>query len=136
MNRRALITAGVIAMGFFSRNASADSDTTSGIHVHDDDNDVPEFERVYTVKLNNRATMKVTMKTFLNSLMTSGELTQPNGRWVLFEPERVADKILDPVLVPVIEKYIAEIFTIDKPWRASVSEFTDKRGNTWRRVIA
>jgi hypothetical protein len=125
-----------MTMSFFGFGASSDVNTPDGINIHDTANDVPEFKRVYTIRLDNRATMKITMKTFLNRIMTSGELTQPNGRWVLFEPERVADKILDPTLVPIIERYVAEIFAIDKPYRASVSEFTDDNGTTWRKVVA
>lgn len=108
--------------------------TSSGIHVEDVAADVPQFQRVYTVQLDARASMKITAKTFIGDRMISGELTQPNGRWVLFEPERPADKILDPTLLPLIERACTEILSLDRDYISSdPGEFTDERGQKWRR---
>ena len=132
--RNVIFTIGAIAMGFFSRDADADSDTTSGIHIHDTPNDPPRNERIYTARLDNRASIKITMKTAYGSLMKSGELTQPNGRWVLFDPDAIADKILDPLLVPLVQNRVDEIFLLDEPFRKSVMEFVDTDRKKWRLV--
>jgi hypothetical protein len=121
-------------MGFFSQHDAVET-TTSGLHVENVRADKPEFKRLYTVQLNQRAFMKVDIHTSLGHRWTSGELSQPNGRWILFEPERVADKILDPVLVPIIERYVAEIFALDKTFMASnPGEYIDDGGCRWRRI--
>lgn len=122
-------------MHFFGSHDSV-AKTDSGIHIENIRADLPRFERVYSVTLDTRATMKVTLKTYYKgSRYESGELTQPNGKWVLFEPRAVADKILDPVLVPKIQRCVDEIFALDKEFIASKpSEFTDGSGTKWRRV--
>lgn len=120
-------------MGFFSHDAVPT--TASGISIENVHGDVPEFKRVYTKRLDSRASIKVEMKMFLNDLFQTGELTQPNGRWVMFDPDAIADKILDPVLVPLVQQCVDEIHAIDKTWRANENnEYTDKHGDTWRKV--
>lgn len=124
-------------MGFFDKQEKAKEavhKTDSGISVKNVHADAPPFKRTYTTKLSDRASVEVTTKTFIGSRMNSGELTQPNGRWLLFDPERIADKILDPVLVPLVEAFVKEVFELDKAFMASKpSEFTDDHGTTWRR---
>lgn len=96
----------------------------------------PQFERRYKVDVSGR---KMIIKIYCSrycGITRSGELVQSNGRWVLFDPERVADKILDPVLVPLIEQCLAEIFALDKTFRSSnPNEFVDSAGQKWRRIF-
>lgn len=95
----------------------------------------PEFSRTYTVKLDNRATLKVEIKHYAHIMIRSGELRQPDGRWILFDPSKVADKIIDPVLVPMVQAKVDVIYSLDKAFRASnPNEFTDETGTKWRRV--
>lgn len=64
----------------------------------------------------------------------SGELTQPNGRWVHFDPERIADKIIDPLLVPLVEKAVRAVFALDKAFMDSRPDrFTDEKDRVWVR---
>jgi len=64
-------------------------------------------------------------------------MTQHNGRWIIFEPERIADKIVDPVLVPLVEQFVKEVFALDKAFTESdPSEFVDESGTTWRKIKA
>ncbi len=121
-------------MGLFSKHDSVIT-TESGIHVEDIRADVPQFKRVYTAKLDNRASIKIEIKTFIgNDRYYSGELTQPNGRWILFDPKAIADKILDPVLLPIIKKYTDEIIALDKTYiKSDPNEFMDEKGQKWKR---
>jgi hypothetical protein len=76
------------------------------------------------------------MKWFLSGhRFTSGELTQSNGRWVLFEPERPADKILDREILPIVQRFCDEILALDAAYvKSDPGEFVDVRGVRWRRV--
>lgn len=109
----------------------------AGIHVESVREDRPTFRRVYTCKLDGRATIKITMKTYTfgSGRFKSGELTQPNGRWVTFDPDAIADKILDPALVPLVEKACDQIARLDAAFMAmNPSEYTDDQGHIWRRA--
>lgn len=112
---------------------------TGPITVKDIRPDVPEFKREYTVILPRDITMKITIRSSYDSysgysLYTEGELMQPDDRWVLFEPERPADKILDRELLPSIEVYCKEILGQDRQFRHSKpNEFTDESGAIWIR---
>lgn len=95
--------------------------------------EVPAFRRIYVKKLDNRATMTLTAKSsnYLGRWYR-GELTQPNGAWVMFDPEKVAERILDPTLVPLVQKAVDEALTLDKAFISSKPRsFKDEKGNTW-----
>lgn len=113
----------------------------SGVETHGDitaktvPEELPEFKRLYKVRLDGRAEMTVTIKEFMGRRYMSGELTQPNGRWVLFDPERVADKILDPALVPLIEARVCEIAQLDRSFIGNgPREFIDEKRQRWVRA--
>lgn len=119
-------------MSFFHRDHV--STTDSGIHIEDNRADRPEFKRTYTAKLDNRCSIKLEIRTGYGDRYKSGELTQPDGRYVLFDPERVADKIIDPTLVPLVEDACREILTLDREYVASNPDrFTDEGGHIWVR---
>jgi hypothetical protein len=111
---------------------------TGDIKIRDVPEDTPKFKREYTAKLTKNATVTITMRTyfsFSSKRDSSGELTQPDGRWILFNPDRVADKILDPVLVPLVKQYVKKIYEMDEAFIAGQpSEFTDEHKTIWRRV--
>jgi hypothetical protein len=48
--------------------------------------DVPEWGRRYVIKLDNRATLTVSAYTYLDRRSIEGELHQPNGKYVTFQP--------------------------------------------------
>lgn len=101
--------------------------------------EAPRFARVYEARLDDRASIAVTMRSrsYGRERMASGELTQKNGRWVLFDPRAVADKILDPLLVPLIQRHVDEIFRLDAEFmQAAPSRFVDERGQAWSRLPA
>lgn len=116
---------------------SASTVGTAPISVRDVRADIPEFQRVYTVHINKDVVMKITIRNlrYFLGVLRDGELDQTGGRWVMFEPERPADKILDREILPLVEKYCQQIIQIDNKWRESKpNEFTDERGVVWRRV--
>ena len=102
------------------------------IAVTDVPADVPEFKRVYKATLDHRARIEVDIRWFLGDRWSSGMLVQPDDRRVYFEPRRIADKILDPTLVPLVERACAEIFQLDAEFVASKpSRIVDKKGCVW-----
>lgn len=109
--------------------------TESGITYANCREEAPGFKRLYTAHVTNRVDIEVKARTFLGSRSYHGELRQSDGRTVWFEPTRVADKILDSFLVPLVEKICAEIFSIDKAYmRGPLDRFTDEKGVTWIRA--
>ena len=124
-------------MGIFSKHDNVGK-TESGIHIESLRNDIPEFFRVYTVQVigtDRRCTMKLIIGEWSLGLRKDAELTQDNGRWVAFDPDNIAEKILDRALVPLIQQYVDEIYGIDKAFRkSSPNQFIDERGVTWRRA--
>ena len=107
--------------------------TETGIEIQSVNEDRPEFKRVYIAHLNNEVTIKVEMYTpSFGGRYNSGELTQRNGNWVLFDPYKVAEKILDPILVPIIQKYVDEIFARDRDFvKSNPNQFYDQNGDRW-----
>lgn len=120
-------------MAFWNRDTT--QETPTGIQIKDLPSDRPAFKRRYNARINDEISMKIEIKNSYGSgTFTMAELTQRNGRWVLFEPERPADKILDREVLPTIQKLCDEILQIDHAYRRSdPSEFIDEAGVTWRR---
>lgn len=120
-------------MAFWDKDKVAT--TESGIAIKAIREDSPRFKREYTATLDNRASIKIEIYRAYGMLMKNGTLTQPNGRWVLFEPDRIADKILDPILVPKVQARVDEIFQLDRNFRHNApGEFVDESGTKWTRV--
>lgn len=110
-----------------------ESNSGTGINIKQLREAKPQFAREYAVAISRDVKLEVTIKWFLfGDTMKSGILTQTGGRWVVFDPERPADKILDRELLPEIQDRCAEILRLDKEWRANKPpEFTDENGNRW-----
>lgn len=108
--------------------------TTEGITIVLSPEDVPRLMRVYTIQLKSRdLKMEVTARSFMG-VMYSGELDQSFGKWVLFDPESPADKILDREIIGEVEARCKEIIALDKQWRSEKpKEFIDESGQIWQR---
>jgi hypothetical protein len=107
----------------------------TAIAVKEVPEDVPEFKREYSARLDHRAVIKIDARTWAWGRRYGGELTQPNGRRVWFEPERIADKILDPALVPLVEKAVRQIIAMDEAYMATKPDrFTDEKRQVWVRA--
>lgn len=99
--------------------------------------DVPSFERVYISQITPAVSMTVKIKYYWRGeeLYKTGELTQKDGKWVLFDPDSPADKILDQDILAAVQAHLAVIYRIDKEYRdGKPSVFTDENGTVWRRV--
>jgi hypothetical protein len=108
--------------------------TDESMRIENVREDAPAFKRIYKGHLDARCSITVTMKTSYGSRYKSGELTQPNGRWVLFDPDEVADKILDPVLVPLVQSFCDAAEVQDKAFiQSDPREFSDEHGARWVR---
>lgn len=116
--------------------AIAPHPTSQVTHVENRREDRPRFKRVYTCEIAaRRCTMILEAYTFIGRRCWGGELRQPNGKYVLFDSDAVADKIIDPVLVPLIIEACSEIMHIDRKFIESrPNEFTDEGGVRWRRI--
>jgi hypothetical protein len=100
--------------------------------------DPPKFRRRYTTRL-GRIKLEITARSysFERGRDFGGCLTQPNGNWVFFSPDRIADKILDPTLVPLIAEAVKVAKALDDEFvRQGMVEFTDDKRVTWRRTDA
>jgi len=113
-------------------------DTPSGISIKSKPESPPEFGRTYTTATEPGVVIKVEIKNwrYCSDTYTTGVLTQPDGKWIIFDVKRVADRIIDPVLLPAVESVVKEILKIDAAFRKTKpTEFTDEKGVTWIRKV-
>jgi len=106
------------------------------IKVEDKRANNPEFKRVYTTALQDRGTIEITMESssYSSGRRSSGMLRQTNGAYLFFNPEKVADRIIDPVLVPLVMITSNTILAMDKEFMDSKpNTFTDENGSKWCR---
>lgn len=107
------------------------------IKIVDKREDPPEFERVYTgyVLRGIKVQLKIYRSGGSGYIYQNGELTQPNGKWVLFSPDRIADQIIDPVLLPEVQRMVSEMQRLDREFRKNPPTFfIDERGTKWSRI--
>ncbi len=107
----------------------------------------PDFARSWTAQLSEHRTIKVTStaKPWLKdsfddyalSISFDDELEQADGRWVIFDCNNIADKIIDARLVEEIRPYCVLLHkTAVDYWKAHdyiPDSFTDSTGTVWRR---
>lgn len=98
--------------------------------------DVPQFRRTYTARLDSRAEAEIVMSTSSYfGRRGSGTLRQPNYRYIFFDPDAIADKIIDPALVPLVQSFAETVFAMDREFmREAALEFRDEKGQLWRRA--
>lgn len=109
----------------------------SPVAIKDVPSDAPRFKREYTMQIDSRCRLTIVMQNryYGGGRDGGGELRQPNGNWLLFDPDRIADKILDSALVPLIEKAVDRIYELDRAYmNTRPDEWTDDKGTRWKRV--
>ena len=95
----------------------------------------PRWGRRYVTRLDERATLTVSAESYIGRRWISGELRQPNGKNISFDPKEIADKIIDRTLVPLVERACEEILSLDRAYMASNRpEFLDETGARWERA--
>ena len=63
-------------------------------------------------------------------------LRQPNYRFISFDPDAIADRIIDPELVPLVKSFAETVFALDREFmRGAASEFRDEKGRLWQRKM-
>lgn len=110
----------------------------NGIDVTLKREDVPEFRRSYKTQVGDGFTVEVTMVTsslYLGRRDRLSQLTQKNGKYILFDARSVADKIIDRELYPLVQAVVDTILAMDAEYIASnPTEFIDETGAIWRKV--
>jgi hypothetical protein len=101
--------------------------------------DPPRFGRNYTVRIADGAKVSIDMhncSVYRERRVASALAIQADGRRIAFEPSAIADKSLDPRVVPLIAAACRAIRHADDVYMASdeTKQFTDNMGVTWRRV--
>ena len=95
----------------------------------------PQWGRRYVIRLDGRATLTISAYDFLGGRHVDGELRQPNGKYVTFQPDEIADKIIDRTLVPLVERACDEILALDRAYaKSNHREFIDETGTRWERA--
>ncbi len=106
------------------------------INITDVPEGTPDFKKKYSGKLSNNAKIELDVRSSdYFGRYWSGTLTQPNRNWVMFDPDKIADKILDPALVPLIEEFVKAAKQLDKEFVDSKPDtFVDEKGKIWKRI--
>ena len=92
------------------------------------------FERTYTLRLTDYATLVMNIDQSI-CMSYYSKLIQPDGRYITFDHKSIAEKILDPVLVPLVEIGVARIIAEDRYYRShkniTQNTLVDSNGNKW-----
>lgn len=95
--------------------------------------DMPKLNRTYTKQLTAVAEIKLSFSSSgYWGRQAAGTLTQPNYNYIFFDPHKIADKILDPKLVPLVEAFCAAAIQEDARWlKENANEYVDEKGQRW-----
>jgi hypothetical protein len=100
--------------------------------------DPPELRRKYRATVGDGFVIEVQRESsrFSGRRDRYSTLTQPDRRYVLFDSEKVADKIIDRELYPLVQPVVDRMLELDAAYMASpaAKEFTDTNGVRWRQV--
>lgn len=119
---------------------------TPEIRAEDQAEDPPEFRRKYFTNLTSKPGLSITLECKYDHIFDERNCTatirQPDERAVSFTVggryaayDSIADKIIDPVIVPEVKRLAAEMHLQDvKFMAANPSEFKTKDGNRWSKV--
>lgn len=118
----------------------------SEIRAEDQAEEPPTFPRKYVANLASRQGLTMTLECendrILGERHCIATIRQPDERSVSFTVggmyeayDSIADKIIDPVIVPEVKRLAAEMHAQDVKYKATnPSEFKTKDGNRWRKA--
>lgn len=119
-----------------SQAAGAQASLLKPIKVKMEREDRPKFRRIYTTNISRGVLVEITWRNGYGERYSSGCLTQPGGRWVVFDPTAPADKILDPEILPIVEAVCRAAREMDQNFiAAKPAEYIDEGGVKWFRSI-
>lgn len=132
---------GQMALSFFALvglagcHPKSQTQYEGNISVTDMHPEPPEFRRKYKTVVGDGFVVEVELRSWSLGRLDSSTLTQKNGKYIFFDADRVADKIIDRELYPLVQAAVDEILILDRKFIASnPSEFTDEKGAVWRKV--
>lgn len=110
----------------------------TGILIRED-NERPKMKRIYVHHLDGQFKgFRIDLQreyNYSNERDGYGMVTQPDGKWILVNLNRVAQDILNPDLAPIIEEILTRMAALDREWISSnPTEWTDNKGVTWVRT--
>jgi hypothetical protein len=98
------------------------------------------FQITYTLALTQGRTLTVQVRSkpwLEDEIDFSDKLQQPDGTWVIFDCDRIADKIIDTNLAAEITPYCAQLHQQGKDYWEShdytPEEFVDSQGTHWKK---
>lgn len=97
----------------------------------------PSFRKCYSGTLSNNARIELEAQKGFSwkPRIWSGILAQPNGNRIYFDPSNIAEKIIDPQLVPLIQNFVQAAFELDQQFMESPRDtFVDKNNHVWKRI--
>jgi hypothetical protein len=120
-------------MYFFGRRV--EKSESNGIEIALVPNDEPQFRRGYTARIDGGFRVEMELRTSSGRRYDSSSLYQANGKYILFDANAVADKIIDRDLYPKVQAVVDRILELDADFLASKpTRFTDENGVVWQRV--
>lgn len=138
-----LLCALVLMVGCSEEKKKAPVERTLLVQVETIAEHPPVFARRYSAQINDQVSIELTRETYTysarfgyikrqNDLLAT--LKQSDGRTVHFNPDKVAEYILEPSLVKPIELYVQQIYEFDQQFMDSKPDrFVDLDGHEWRR---
>jgi hypothetical protein len=106
-----------------------------GIKITPKCEDQPEFKRDYEITVGKGIVVQIEMRTGVCGRSDSSFIKQPNGKYIGFQANAVADRIIDRELYPLVQKAVDEILLLDHEFiKSKPLEFTDETGTTWKRL--
>ncbi len=104
--------------------------------IKTDPEDCPAFIRHYYCPLTALVSLEIDARTSYDGTRRySGWLRQFNGKLVLFDPQAIAERIIDRELLPLLETICPPIIMADRQFiNSEPGEFHDRNGVRWIRA--